>query len=86
MCHTYKLLERMSLNRINPITENTIIEEQAGFRPGKSCTNQLLNLTQHIEDGYEKGLITTSTVFVDLCAAYSTVNHKSATNQTLWDD
>ena len=26
-----------------------LIPEQAGFRPGKSCTSQLLNLTEHIE-------------------------------------
>ena len=32
-------------------------------------------MTQHIEDGYEKSL-TTGTVFVDLSAAYDTVNHR----------
>ena len=75
LCHTYKLLERMILNRLNPITEHTIIKEQAGFRTGKSCTSPLLNLTQYIEDGYEKSL-TTGTVFVNLSAAYDTVNHR----------
>ena len=45
LCHTYKLLERMILN---PITEHTIIKEQAGFRVGKSCTSQQLNLTQYM--------------------------------------
>ena len=73
LCHTYKLLERMILNR--PITEHTIIKKQAGFRAGQSCTSQLLNLTQYIEGGYEKRL-TTGTVFVDLSAAYDTVNYK----------
>ena len=72
LCHT--LLER-TMNRLNPTTENTIIKEQAGFRAGKSCTSQLLNLTQYIEDGCEKSL-TTGTVFVDLSAAYDTVNHR----------
>ena len=57
LCHTYKLLERMILNRMNPITEHTIIKEQAGFRAAKSCTSQLLKLTQYIEDGYAKSLI-----------------------------
>ena len=52
-----------------------LIKEQAGFRSGKSCTSQLINLTQHIEDGYEKGMIT-GTAFVDLSAAYDTVNHR----------
>ena len=66
LCHTYKLFGRMILNRLNPITEHTIIREQAGFRAGKLCTSQLLNRTQYIEDGYEKS-ITTGTVFLDLC-------------------
>ena len=65
LCHTYKLIERMILNRQNPITEHTIIKEQAGF------TIQLLYLTQC----YEKNL-TTGTVFVDLSATYDTVNHR----------
>ena len=46
-----------------------------GFREGKSTTGQLLNLTQHIEDGFEKRLVT-GAVFVDLSAAYDTVNHR----------
>ena len=75
LCHTYKLLERMILNRLNHITEPTIINEQAGFRAGKSCTCQLINLTQYVEDGYEKSF-TTGTVFMDLSAAYDTVNHR----------
>ena len=75
VCHTCKLLEQMILNRLNHITEHTIIKEQAGFRAGKSCTSQLLNLTQYIEYGYEKSL-TTGTVFVDLSTAYNTVNHR----------
>ena len=47
----------------------------SGFRTEKSCTSQLLNLTQHIEDGYQRGMITGAT-FVDLSAAYDTVNHR----------
>ena len=47
----------------------------AGFRSGKSCTSQLLYLTQHIEDRYKEGMIT-GTAFVDLSAAYDTVKHR----------
>ena len=65
----------MILNRMNPIREHTIIKDLAGFKAGKSCRNQLLNLTQYIEDGYKNSL-TTSTVFVNLSAAYETVNHR----------
>ena len=51
-----------------PITiNNHLIKEQVGFRPGKSCTSQLLNLIHYIMDNI--------TCFVDLSAAYDTVNH-----------
>ena len=55
--------------------EQQLIKEKAVFRPGNSCTSQLLNLTHHIEDGYQKGMIT-GAAFVDLSAAYDTVNHR----------
>ena len=38
LCHTYKLFERMILN---PLIETMIIDQQAGFRHGKSTTTQL---------------------------------------------
>ena len=72
--HTYKLYERMILNRITPTIEQYLIKEQAGFRPGESCISQLLNLTQHIEDGYQENMIT-GTAFIDLSATNNTVNH-----------
>ena len=65
----------MLLNRVTPLLEQHLIKEQTGFRPGKSCTSQLLNLTQHIEDDYQRGMIT-GAVFVDLSPAYDTVNHR----------
>ena len=67
LCHTYKLYECMILNRITPTIE------QASFRHVKSCTSQLLNLTQHIEYGYQEGKIT-GTAFVSLSAVYDIVN------------
>ena len=82
LCHTYKLFERHILNRIAEHVEAKLIPEQAGFRAGKSCTSQLLNLTEHIEDGYEKRLIT-GAVFVDLSAAYDTVNHRRLLSKVL---
>ena len=64
----------MILNRISQIVEQRLIKEQAGFMTGKSCSSQLLNLTQHIEDGYQRGMIT-GAVFVDLSVSYDTMNH-----------
>ena len=75
LCHLYKLYERLILNRLSPIIEHVLIPEQAGFRPGKYCTAQVLNLTQHIEDGFETGKIT-GIVLVDLSTAYDTVKHR----------
>ena len=75
LCHPYKLYERLILARLSPAIEPFLIPQQAGFRCGKSTTGQLLCLTQHIEDGFQKGMIT-GAVFVDLSAAYDTVNHR----------
>ena len=75
LCHMYKLYERLILIRIAPSVDRHLIKEQAGFRLRKSCCSQLLNLTQHIEDGYERGMIT-GAAFVDQSTAYDTVNHR----------
>ena len=68
------LYERLILNRIAPSVDRHPIKVQAGFKPGKSCCSHLLNLTQHIEDVYQRGMITGA--FVDVSAAYDTVNHR----------
>ena len=74
LCHTYKLYERLILNRIALIVEGHLFKEHAGFMPRRSYTIQLLNLTQHIEDD-TRGVMITWAAFVDLSAAYDTVNH-----------
>lgn len=68
LCHTYKLLERLLLKRLTSAIDSHLNPDQAGFRPGRSCCSQVLNLTQNIEDGFERGLVT-GVVFVDLTAA-----------------
>ena len=73
--HVQNLYEYLILNIISLTIEEHLVKEQAGFRPGKSFTNKLLNLNQHIEDGYQEGNIT-RTDFVDLSAAYNTENHR----------
>ena len=67
-----KLLERLILNWIGPAIEEILPIEQAGFRPNRNCTDQVLALTNFIEDGFQKQL-KTSVTFVDLTAAYDTV-------------
>ena len=80
LCILYKLYERMILARISQSVEEQLTPDQAGFRPGRSCCDQLLNLTQYIEDGFETKQIT-GAVFVDLTAAYDTVNHRLLLNK-----
>lgn len=75
LSHLYKLYERMVLNRIQPVIEQKLIPMQAGFRAGKNCTGQVLQLTELIENGFQENLIT-GVVYIDLTAAYDTVNHK----------
>ena len=57
VCQTYTLYARMIRNRISPTIELHLIKEQTGFRHGKSFTGQLLNITKHIQDGYQKSPI-----------------------------
>ena len=64
------------MSRITPTVEQQLTVDQSGFRAGRACCGQVLNLTQYIEDGYERGEVT-GTVFVDLTAAYDTVNHRA---------
>ena len=45
----------------------------AGYTPVKSCSNQTLKLSQQIEHGFQAGMVT-GAVFIDLSAAYDTVN------------
>ncbi len=76
LCTLYKLYERLLMTRISPAVDEQPSHDQAGFRPGRSCCGQVLNLIQFIEDGYENKL-KTGAVFVDLTAAYDTVNHRA---------
>jgi len=59
-------------NRINPIIDQVVPKEQAGFRPHRSCTDQVAALTTFIENGFQKNLKTTA-VLVDFTAAYDMV-------------
>jgi hypothetical protein len=45
---------------------------QPGFRQHRSCTEQVMALTTHIEAGFQHQL-KTGAVFIDLSAAYDTV-------------
>ena len=63
--HPSKVMLKIMLNRLKPQAEKIITEEQAGFRAGRSTTEQIFNLRilcekhlQHQQDLYH--------VFIDL--------------------
>ena len=72
--HPRKVMLRIVLNRLKPQEEKIIAEEQAGFRAGKSITEQIFNLCilcekylQHRQDLYH--------VFVYFKKAFHRVGH-----------
>jgi hypothetical protein len=68
----YKLFERLILQRIQPLIEAATPGHQAGFHKHRSCIEQVMALTTHIEAFFYRQL-KTGVVFVDLSVAYGTV-------------
>ena len=67
---------KILLNRLQPQTEEIIAEEQAGFRAGRSTTEQIFNLRilcekhlQHQQNLYH--------VFIDFKKAFDRVWHEA---------
>ena len=72
--HPSKVMLKIILNRLKPPAEKIIAEEQAGFRAGRSTTEQIFNLRilcekylQHQQDLYH--------VFIDFKKAFERVWH-----------
>ena len=70
--HPSKVMPKIILNRLNPQAEKIIAEEQAGFRAGRSTTEQIFSLhilcekyLQHQQDLYH--------VFIDFKKAFDRV-------------
>ena len=53
LCVPYKILERLIYARVEPLIDPLLPKEQAGFQRGKSTVNQVVLLTQNIEDSFE---------------------------------
>lgn len=70
-----KLINRMILNRIRPIIDPLLRGNQAGFRPGRSTTAQVLALRRIIE-GVKRKNLPAVLVFVDFCKAFDSISHK----------
>ena len=72
--HASKVMLKVILNRLKPLAEEIIAEEQAGFRTNRSTTEQIFNLrvlcekySQHQQDIYH--------VFIDFKKAFDKVWH-----------
>ena len=82
LCVPYKILERHIYVRVEPLIDPLLPKRQAGFRRGKSTVDQVVGLTQNIEDSFEAKK-KASAIFVDLIAAYDTVWHHDLTCKLL---
>ena len=78
----YKILERLIYARVEPLIDPLLPKEQAGFRRGNSTVDQVVLLTQNIEDSFEAKK-KADAVFVNLTAAYDTVWHRGVTCKLL---
>ena len=82
LCVPYKILERLIYARVKPLVDPLLPKEQAGSRRGKSTVDQVVLLTQNIENSFEAKK-KAGAVFIDLTAAYDTVWHRGLTCKLL---
>ena len=82
LCVPYKILERFIYACVEPLIDPLLPKEQAGFQRGKSTVDQVVLLTQNIEDSFEAKK-KAGAVFIDLTAAYDTVWHRGLTCKLL---
>ena len=82
LCVPYKILENLIYARVEPLIDPLLPKEQAGIRRGMSTIDQVVLLTQNIEDSFEAKK-KAGAVFIDLTAAYDTVWHRGLTCKLL---
>ena len=73
----YKVLSRILFFRLRPLTESFVGEYQAGFRQGRSTTDQIFTLRQ-ILDKFREYNLPTHHLFVNFRAAYDSVKSDHA--------
>ena len=78
----FKIPERLSYVRVEPIIDPLLPQEQAGCRHGRLTLYQVTLLTQEIEDIFSARK-KAGAVFVDLTAAYDTLWHCGITCKLL---
>ena len=75
---TYKVLSQVVLNRLTATVDPLLWKEQAGFRKGRGCADQIFTLRQIVEKCNEWSA-TVYANFTDFTKAFDCVNHP-----TLW--
>ena len=78
----YKIFKRLIYARVEPLIDPLLPKQLIGFRRGKSTVDQVVLLTQNIEDSFEAKK-KAGAVFVDLTAAYDTLWHRGLTCKLL---
>ena len=53
LCVTFKIFERLIYGPVEPIIDQLLPQEQAGFRHGRSAVDQVTLLRQDIEDSFQ---------------------------------
>jgi len=71
-----KVLERVLLCRLREVREARCRETQAGFRPGRSCGEQVFALRRVLEERAEWGLPVVA-VALDFASAYDSVDRRA---------
>ena len=82
LCVPYKILGRLIYALVEPLVDPLLPKEQARFQHGKSTIDQVVLLTQNIEDSF-KAKKKAVAVFFDLTAAYDTLWHRGLTCKLL---
>ena len=77
-----KLFTSILLRHLNPSREQTIREQQGGFRPGRGCVDQIFTLRQYMEHRHTYNRATIY-VFIDLKAAFDSVDRLELLNLLL---
>ena len=82
LCVPYKIFERLIYACVEPLIDPLLPKQQDGFRRGKSTVDQVVLLTQNIENSFEAKK-KTGAVFINLTAAYDTLWHRGLTCKLL---
>ena len=72
LCTGYKILTAVINNRLKKYTDHIIGEYQAGFRPGRSTTDQIFTVKNLLEKAWEHN-VEIHQIFVDFQKAYDSI-------------